>query len=197
MHTVIEIFSYGILGYLCGSLSFALWMTRLLKGVDVRESGSGHATATNTMRTAGWGAFVVVLVLDLSKGFFPVWLALNNSDEGWIIAVAATCVVIGHCWPLFAGFKGGMGLAAAGGALLAIFPPAFFVGLGVLIVLMLLLQHSARAAVITGPMLPIIFGAFGWRGDLILAAAGVGVVIALRFLSDWNRQYKELWLDRQ
>jgi len=197
MLIAIEAGGFGIIGYLCGSLAFALWITWLVKGVDVRQAGSGHATATNTMRTAGWGAFVAVLILDLGKGFLPVWLARELASAEWIAGLTAMGAVVGHCWPIFAGFKGGMGLAAAGGSLLAASPLGFTVGLGVLIGFTLILHHSARAAVITGLLLPLIYVGLGWRGSLIWVALGVGLVISMRFSSDWNRQYRELWLDRE
>lgn len=197
MQLIVEVLGFGLLGYFCGSLSFALWITRLVKGVDVRMGGSGHATATNTMRTAGWGAFIAVLILDLGKGYLPVWLAHNYSSVNWVVGVTAMLVVLGHCLPIFAGFKGGMGLAAAGGALLAVSPLAFVVGLGILIGLTLILHHSARAAVITGAALPVVYWGLGWGGSLVWTAIGVGIVISLRFITDWNRQYRELWLDRE
>jgi len=149
------------------------------------------------MRTAGWGAFVAVLILDLGKGFLPVWLARELASAEWIAGLTAMGAVVGHCWPIFAGFKGGMGLAAAGGSLLAASPLGFTVGLWVLIGFTLILHHSARAAVITGLLLPLIYVGLGWRGSLIWVALGVGLVISMRFSSDWNRQYRELWLDRE
>lgn len=197
MTTFLEIIGFGLLGYLFGSLSFALWITRLVKGVDVREGGSGHATATNTMRTAGWGAFVVVLILDIGKGYIPVWMSAYFSDSNWLVGLVAMLVVVGHCWPIFSEFKGGMGLATAGGTILAISPIAFLLGVGILIALTLILHHSARAAVVLGASLPLIFWGIGWRGELIWATLGIGIVISIRFFSDWNRQYRELWLDRE
>src|SRR5690606_6838929 len=112
-------FLFPILGYLFGSLPFSIWITRFVKGVDVRNAGSGHATTTNTIRQAGfiWGA--LVLILDIAKGFIPTYLAVLYSTELWVIALTATFAVIGHCWTIFAGFRGGMGLATFGGALLA------------------------------------------------------------------------------
>src|SRR5512140_1297800 len=95
-----------VLGYLCGSLPFSVWLTRLLKGVDVRDSGSGHATTTNTIRQAGFAAGALVLVLDIAKGFLPTWLALHYAplpSRVWIAALTAALAAAGHCWPLFAG----------------------------------------------------------------------------------------------
>src|SRR5512142_2132383 len=96
-------FLFPILGYLSGSLPFSIWITRLVKGVDVRAGGSGHATTTNTIRQAGFGWGALVFVLDVAKGFIPTWLALRYAPAEWIVPVTAGLAVVGHCWPLFAG----------------------------------------------------------------------------------------------
>jgi glycerol-3-phosphate acyltransferase PlsY len=200
METVIVLLytlGFALLGYLTGSLSFALWVTRLFKGIDVREAGSRHATATNTLRQAGFGAFVIVAVLDVAKGFLPTWLALHYAPAPWIPPLTAALVVIGHCWPLFADFRGGMGNASTGGVILAAAPLAFVIGLGILIALTLILRHSARASALTGLLLAPAFWLLGLGSEAIWIAAAAGVVIAYRFLIDWNRQYHELWLDRE
>jgi len=188
---------FGILGYLCGSLPFAVWITRLVKGVDVRAAGSGHATTTNTIRQAGFLPGALVFILDVAKGFAPTWLALHYAPAAWIAALTAALAVVGHCWPVFAGFRGGMGLAPANGGMLAAFPFAIFITYAVLGLLTLILRHSARASVITGLLIAPLFWLIGLRGPLIWIAAAVGVVVALRFLIDWNRKYRELWLDRE
>jgi glycerol-3-phosphate acyltransferase PlsY len=184
-------------GYLCGSLSFSIWITRLVKGVDVREAGSGHATATNTIRQAGFAPGVLVLLLDLAKGFIPVWLALKYAPSVWIVPLTAAMVVIGHCWPVFAGFRGGMGLASTGGALLAVSALAFLCAAAILITLTLISHHGARASVLAALIMAPAFWLFGLRGIEFWIVVTVGVVIACRFLVDWNRTYRELWLDRE
>lgn len=190
-------FLIPVLGYLAGSLPFSVWVTRRVKGVDVRDAGSGHATTTNTIRQAGFGWGALVLTLDIAKGFIPTWLALELSGETWVIALTAACAVIGHCWPLFAQFRGGMGLATFGGALLAVNWFASVIGLGLLLFLTLVIHHGARASVVTGILIAPVFWLFNLRGlELWIAVAG-GLVIAYRFLIDWNRKYRELWLDRE
>lgn len=190
---------FPLLGYLSGSLTFAIWVTRLVKGVDVRDAGSGHATTTNTIRQAGFGPGAVVGVLDVAKGFVPVWLALRYGGDlpGWVVPLTAALAVAGHCWPLFGGFRGGMGIAAAAGGLLAKSPLAFVLGAGLLIALVLIIHHGARASVVTGVLLAPELWLFGLRGQVLWIAVAVGVVIAFRFLIDWNRRYRELWLDRE
>lgn len=190
-------FLFPIFGYILGSLPFSIWITRLVKKVDVRDAGSGHATTTNTIRQAGFGWGALVFILDLTKGFIPTYLAKEYSTEVWVIALTATCAVIGHCWTMFAGFRGGMGLATFGGSLLAVNLFAFFICLGLLLILVLTIRHSARASVFAGILAPFALWLFNMRDESFWIATGCGVVIVIRFLMDWNRKYKELWLDRE
>jgi glycerol-3-phosphate acyltransferase PlsY len=187
---------FPLLGYLCGSLPFAVWVTRLVKGVDVRQAGSGHAGATNTFRQAGLGPGLLVLVLDLAKGFLPTWLALRTTP-GWVAVLTAGLVIVGHCWPLFAGFRGGMGNASGAGALLAASPYAFLLAVGLTVALMLVIRHSARANTISGLLLAPLCWLLGLGPTVTWIAAAVGLIVAARFLIDWNRKYRELWLDRE
>jgi glycerol-3-phosphate acyltransferase PlsY len=191
---------FPILGYLCGSLPFSIWVTRYAKNVDVREAGSGHATTTNTIRQAGFGWGALVLILDLAKGFVPTYLAVHAGQDttpAFIVPLTAALAVVGHCWPLFAQFRGGMGLAAFGGSLLAVNWFAFLIGLGLLIALLLVTRHGARASVFTGILIAPSFWMFNLRDVEFWIAVAGGLVIALRFTIDWNRKYRELWLDRE
>jgi acyl phosphate:glycerol-3-phosphate acyltransferase len=186
-----------LLGYAAGSLPFSIWITRLAKGVDVRDAGSGHATTTNTIRQAGFGWGALVLLLDISKGFLPTYLAVKFSGELWVIAATAALAVVGHCWPIFAQFRGGMGLATFGGAILALNPLAFLICLATLILFVLIIRHSARATVFAGVTMAPILWFLNIRDVVFWVAVLGGLVIAVRFLIDWNRKYRELWLDRE
>ena len=126
-------FLFPVLGYLLGSLPFSIWVTRFVKGVDVRDAGSGHATTTNTIRQAGFGWGALVFVLDVAKGYIPTYLAAKYTGDVWIVTLTAAFAVVGHCWPLFAGLRGGMGLATAGGTFLAIDTLTFLICVGLLI----------------------------------------------------------------
>jgi glycerol-3-phosphate acyltransferase PlsY len=194
---VVPALAFVVLGYLSGSLTPSIWITRLVKGMDVRDAGSGHATTTNTIRQAGFGWGALVLVIDIVKGFVPTWLALQFAPAVWIVPITSAAVVIGHCWPAFAQFRGGMGLASAGGCLLAAEPLAFLTALAVLIALTLTIRHGARASVFTGVLMAPAFWVSGLRDIEFWIAIAVGIVIAFRFLIDWNRRYRELWLDRE
>lgn len=194
---ILSYFLFPLLGYLSGSLPFSIWVTRFVKGVDVRDAGSGHATTTNTIRQAGFGWGALVAVLDVAKGFLPTLLAIKYSGNAWVIVFTAALAVAGHCWPVFAQFRGGMGIATFGGALLAANWFALVIGAGLLLTLVLVIHHGARASVLTGILVAPLFWIFQLRGPELWIALACGLVMAYRFLIDWNRKYRELWLDRE
>lgn len=186
-----------LLAYGMGSLPFAIWITRWTTGADIRQTGSGHAGATNVMRAAGWLPGFAVLVLDLGKGYLGMRLAMNLVSEPLGLGMAAAALVVGHCWPLLAGMQGGMGMAAGGGALLAIWPLGFVLGVGLAAALQLVIRHSARGNFLGGLLLAPMWWIAGAGPPALAIAAGVGVIIAVRASSDWQREYRELWFDRQ
>ena len=189
---------FPLLGYLAGSLPFSLWISSLVAGIDIRDDGSGHASATNTFRQVGWFPGVIVLILDISKGFLPTYFAVLRGYSLPVIILTATLTVIGHCWPIFAQFRGGMGLAAAFGGFLAINITGGLITLAVLISLVLLYGHAARGSAAAGLSIAPVLWLIGFRETLFWTALVVGWILAVRFyLKDWNREYRELWLDRK
>ena len=163
----------------------------------MREGGSGHAGTTNSFRQSGLGAGVLVLILDFAKGFIPVYLALRFGQSDWAIMLAGTMAVVGHCWPLFGNFRGGMGLATAGGSILAVYPLGLFIAAGILIFFTLVLRHSAKAAVVSAFVYAPIYFWLSASTSILWMAVGISAVLAYRFYGDWNREYRELWLDRE
>jgi glycerol-3-phosphate acyltransferase PlsY len=130
-------------GYLSGSLPFGLWIGRLARGVDIRTMGSGNLGATNVYRSLGPGLGVLTLLLDIAKGALPVWLLPHASFAAafpggpeWCRLAVGLAAVAGHVWTFLAGFRGGKGVAATVGVLLALAPAAFgiFVAVFVLVV---------------------------------------------------------------
>lgn len=117
-----------VLAYVLGSIPFALIISRIWKGIDIREHGSRNAGFTNVYRVIGPLPAALVLILDISKGaaavllpiqILPHTLPLSPVD---VKILAALCVMMGHVFPLFAGFRGGKGIATGLGALLSIIP---------------------------------------------------------------------------
>ncbi len=148
--------------YLLGSIPTSVWLGRALKGVDLREHGSGNAGATNAFRVLGKPIGSVVLVLDMLKGFLAVNMALlqheiSPGSEAWIIfrIGLGLLAVGGHIFPVFAGFKGGKGVASITGVALALHPYAALAAMGVYLLVFLLTRISALgslSAVLTYPL---------------------------------------------
>jgi glycerol-3-phosphate acyltransferase PlsY len=112
--------------YLLGSIPFGLMVGKLFAAADVRKTGSGNIGATNVARVAGPFAGVLTLLLDAAKGSLAVLLAarLTNESALWMM-IAGLCALVGHCFPIWLGFRGGKGVATAAGVFLVLCPPAF------------------------------------------------------------------------
>nr|WP_166174851.1 glycerol-3-phosphate 1-O-acyltransferase PlsY [Altererythrobacter segetis] len=106
-------FYAALLGYLAGSIPFGLLLANAAGKGDIRQIGSGNIGATNVLRTGSKGLAAAVLLLDAGKGFLAVLLASRWFPEA--VSIAALAVVIGHCFPVWLGFKGGKGVATNAG----------------------------------------------------------------------------------
>ncbi len=152
-----------ILGaYLLGSIPTSVWLGRAIKGVDLRQHGSGNAGATNAFRVLGKPIGIAVLVLDMAKGYLAVNLAvlqheINPGSEAWIIfrIGLGLLAVVGHIFPVFAGFKGGKGVATITGVALALHPYAALAAMGVYLLVFLLTRISAMGSLIAVLTYPI------------------------------------------
>jgi len=113
-----------LLAYVIGSTPSSFWVGRVFYGVDLRTKGSGNLGATNTFRILGWKAAVPVAILDLLKGWFPVWFFPQRDHSAlweWTLAYAAAAI-LGHVFSFWVRFKGGKGIATSAGAFLALSP---------------------------------------------------------------------------
>ena len=130
----IQLLLIAIIGYLWGSIPAGYWMGKLLRGkdFDIRAYGSHKIGATNVLRTLGKAPAAIVLVFDLSKGVGPTLLASLVPffyGSGWGPTVAGLAALIGHCYPVFIGFRGGRGVLTGAGGLLVISPLTFIIDL--------------------------------------------------------------------
>ncbi|GCE14154.1 glycerol-3-phosphate 1-O-acyltransferase PlsY [Tengunoibacter tsumagoiensis] len=130
---ILSLILIGVISYFWGSLPPGYWMGKLLRGkdFDIREHGSHKTGATNVLRTLGVGPAIVVFLLDLSKGVGPALLSRfvpAFQGGGWGILVAGLLALVGHCYPIFIGFKGGRGVLTGAGAMLVVSPLTFLIG---------------------------------------------------------------------
>ncbi|GGD76735.1 glycerol-3-phosphate acyltransferase [Emticicia aquatilis] len=126
-----------IFAYLAGSIPTAVWYGKIFHGVDVRQHGSGNAGATNSLRTLGKKAGIIVLIVDFLKGFLAVKAAclFSTETDSILPLIMGLAVIAGHIFPIFAQFRGGKGVATAMGVLVATFPWA---ALGCMVVFMII-----------------------------------------------------------
>lgn len=129
--------SLAILGsYLLGSIPTSYIFGKILKGIDIREHGSGNAGATNALRILGtkWG--VLTMILDMAKGWLAVFLGklLLNEPANWVLIALALGAIIGHIFTIYLGFKGGKGVATSAGVFIALAPIPVAIALAVFII---------------------------------------------------------------
>ncbi len=122
---MIEAWIVGIVvGYLVGSVPTGLWIGRWRGGGDIRASGSGRIGATNTFRALGLRWSVTVLALDAVKGALPILIVMAVWDSPTGEVLGGLAAIVGHQFPLYAGFRGGRGAATALGGVITLMPPA-------------------------------------------------------------------------
>lgn len=151
-----------VIAYLCGSVPTSVWWGKAFFGVDVREQGSRNAGATNTFRVLGPQAAVPVLLIDVLKGFLPVRLLPNLTDIQpdtapwmWFRVALVLAAVVGHLYPVLAGFRGGKGVATSLGGVLAVHPGAAGICVAVFAIVFLVSRYvslSSLAAAVAFPL---------------------------------------------
>ncbi|HMM12091.1 MAG TPA: glycerol-3-phosphate 1-O-acyltransferase PlsY [Bacteroidales bacterium] len=144
-------------GYLLGSIPTAVWVGKWFYGVDVRKRGSGNAGATNTIRVLGVKAGIPVIIVDVLKGYVAVALCDTLARAGGLAEVppalsilTAGAAVIGHTLPLFAGFRGGKGVATLLGTGIGLFPVASWLAVLVFIVILLVSRYVSLSSMLAG-----------------------------------------------
>jgi len=182
--------------YLLGSIPVSVWIGKLFFNMDVRKEGSGNAGTTNTFRVLGWKAGVPVFILDVAKGWFAVFMIRFFPQEiitelgFYTISVAlAVAVVTGHIFPVFAGFRGGKGIATLLGVGFAIFPMSGLAAFFIFIVVFLLSGYvslSSLTATITFPLLSwFVFG--NTEIPLVILSVAVAVFVPLTHAKNIKR----------
>jgi glycerol-3-phosphate acyltransferase PlsY len=160
--------------YLLGSIPFGLILVRVVRGEDVRQSGSGNIGATNVARTGGAKLGVATLVLDALKGYAGVAFANAVShrgasmDVGLAAALAALCAILGHVFPVWLKFRGGKGVATAVGAFIGLAPRAVLVVLGIFLIIVVISRYVSLGSVVASAVFPIL-AFFLYRGTSTIA----------------------------
>jgi glycerol-3-phosphate acyltransferase PlsY len=169
----------ALIGYVIGMFPSADLVARLASrgSVDLRASGSGNPGGLNAARVLGrrWG--LLVIVMDAAKGVLAGFVGLAMGDAG--AYAAGTAVIAGHCWPVYNGFKGGKGVAAAGGSFFSVFPPMVPID-GLATAAVAFLGKSSRLAIKVALVIWVVAAVVWWAADWSLwwgPEASVGLVV--------------------
>ena len=176
-----------ILGYLLGSIPSGWIAGRWLKGMDLRELGSGSTGATNVLRQVGKGPALVVFLIDVGKGAAAVLLARAFGQSDWIQVLAGLTALAGHIWPVWLNFKGGKAVATGFGMFLGLAWPVGLASFGVFLLTLWLFRIVSLSSVLAAVSLPLLMIRFSGIGSYILVALVAMGLVLWRHRSNLSR----------
>ncbi len=184
----------GLGAYLLGSVPFGILLTKLAGAGDLRQIGSGNIGATNVLRTGRKGLAAATLLLDLLKGFAAVWLAryffgADGGDFALPVQCAALGAVLGHCFPIFLGFKGGKGVATYAGVCFGLAWPLGAIYALCWIGILLLSKISSAGGLAAAAALPLA-AIFTGRAEFALLLLLISALVTARHHANIRRLLK-------
>jgi len=180
-------FLSAIAGYLIGSISSAVIVSRLMGLPDPRQEGSGNPGATNVLRLGNKLAAALTLIGDILKGAIPVLISASLTADPMAVALAGAGAFFGHLFPVFFGFKGGKGVATALGVFLAINP---FIALSLALTwltIAIIFRFSSLAAIVSSASAPLWAWWFDSSGIYILLAFALAIILVWRHSGNIKR----------
>lgn len=183
--------SFGVLalwaavGYLFGSVSGGMIMARAMNLGNLRDIGSGNIGATNVLRTGNKKAAALTLLFDAAKGAVVVLLARAFAAED-AAQIGALAAFIGHCFPVWLGFRGGKGVATYLGIMLALAWPMGLAACGIWLIVAVISRYSSLAALVAAGWTPIVMGFTGY-GHMFFLAATLCLMMYARHWDNINR----------
>ncbi|MBS4007267.1 MAG: glycerol-3-phosphate 1-O-acyltransferase PlsY [Clostridium sp.] len=176
-----------IAAYLIGSLSFGLMAGKLLRGIDIRQYGSGNTGSTNIQRTLGTVPAIIVLLLDVGKGLAAVLLARALTGAPGVEMLAGVLSVLGHNWPLFHRFKGGRGIATSIGVLMGLSWQVLTIAVAVGMFIIAVTRYVSLGSIIGMLLVPILMLFFDLPTLHILFGAVLAVFAVWRHRQNISR----------
>ncbi len=189
MNLISDLYQYWwlLLGaYVIGATPFG-FIAGKMKGIDIRQHGSGNIGATNVLRTLGKPIGITVLVMDILKGLLPVVFAQSLSDNSLVHVVTAIATILGHNYTFWLGFKGGKGIATTGGAVLPIMPFAIVAAVIVWIITVKTTRYVSVASIAAAITIPLIITIRGLiQNNLDAVVLGLGLFVCI--LAIWKHR---------
>ncbi len=169
------------LAYLIGGLPFGYWLVRVGSGDDIRTMGSGNIGATNVYRAVGRKVGIIVLLLDILKGFFAVWLtAVLTQADPLALALSAVAVMLGHCYPIFLHFKGGKAVACFVGAFLYVAPLAVAVAILIFVAVVAFSKYVSLGSIVAALFFPLAVWLTHAPAPILAASIAAAALIIFR-----------------
>jgi glycerol-3-phosphate acyltransferase PlsY len=175
------------LGYLLGSMPNGYLAGRWLKGIDLRQCGSGSTGATNVLRNVGKGPALVVFLLDVGKGALAVLLAKSFGLNEWVQVLAGLAALAGHIWPVWLGWKGGKAVATGLGMFLGLAWPVGLACFGLFMALISLSRIVSISSIISAIGLPVLMVISGSSSAYVVVSLVASVLVLWRHRSNIER----------
>ena len=181
-----------LIAYLLGSIPFGYLIVRRQRGIDVRATGSGSIGATNVMRNLGVLGFVATFLLDAGKGLLAVQLASKMTfEDPTLVAAAAFAAVLGHCFPVWLGFRGGKGVATGVGVFIAIAPWQVVLVLAIFAVVVAIWRYISLGSIVATAAFPVLVHLMKHPPiQVVFGAAGAAAIIIARHHANIARLLK-------
>ncbi|MCJ7564060.1 MAG: glycerol-3-phosphate 1-O-acyltransferase PlsY [Candidatus Aminicenantes bacterium] len=178
---------FAALAYFMGAFPSGFLFFRAGEKKDIRSFGSGATGATNVLRLKGWKYALPVAFIDLLKGFLPAFLALKIFRDPGLAAVCASLAVLGHCFPVYIGFKGGKGVATAAGAMFAVALKPTLLSLIIFVLTVALTGFVSLASILAALSFPFFMLLFKMPANLILLSLPILLIILIRHAENIKR----------
>ena len=175
------------IGYLLGSMPNGYLAGRWLKGIDLRQCGSGSTGATNVLRNVGKAPALVVFLLDVGKGALAVLLAKSFGLNDWVQVLAGLAALAGHIWPVWLGWKGGKAVATGLGMFLGLAWPVGLACFGLFMAVISLSRIVSLSSVVAAIGLPVLMVLAGANGASISVSVVASVMVLWRHRSNIER----------
>lgn len=206
---MLSLFLIVLISYFLGSIPGALWSSKLLHGVDIRNYGSKNAGATNAFRVVGWQAGVLATIVDMGKGYLSAGivasyiridplpaLSIFGWDGGVVLGLLAGLVaIVGHMFPIFARFEGGKGVNTAAGILFALTPLTMAYTIAVFAVVLFSSRYVSLASMTAAVAFPTIVAIrrYALGADLDPSLLVVGLLMGLAIIVAHRSNIRRLW----
>ena len=175
------------LGYLLGSMPNGYLAGRWLKGIDLRQCGSGSTGATNVLRNVGKAPALVVFLIDVGKGALAVLLAKSFGLNDWVQVLAGLAALAGHIWPVWLGWKGGKAVATGLGMFLGLAWPVGLACFGLFMAVISISRIVSLSSVVAAIGLPVLMVLAGANGASISVSVVASVMVLWRHRSNIER----------